>query len=263
MLEAKPPTERLKLTICYQGTNYHGWQIQKEQNPPDTIQGWLEWALAKLTGQKINVIGSGRTDSGVHALGQIAHCDVPKDLPINWQKSLNAVLPNDIQVLAVSKVDANFHARFSAHSKTYLYHFWTEKRFLPPQRAPYVWACGEIDLEAMRQCLPYILGSHDFTSFRNVGTPTLSCEREIFQASLDCLPPNPYLPAHSQEICFKVTANGFLKQMVRNLAGFLFLVGRKQSSPKMIPEIFKLKDRAKIPYRTAPAKGLTLACVIY
>ena len=263
MPEISKSTYRLKLTICYQGTNYHGWQIQKEHDPPDTIQGWLEWALMRLTHQKINVIGSGRTDSGVHALAQIAHCDLPINIRLNWQKSLNALLPKDIQVLDVVEVDANFHARFSAHRKTYLYHFWTEKRFLPPQRLNFVWPTGPINLEAMRKCLPFILGRHNFASFRNLGTETQSLEREIFAATLSPVPPNPYWPEYSPEICLQVSANGFLKQMVRNLAGMLVWIGRGCGQPEMLPKIIALEDRAKAPYPTAPAKGLTLASVCY
>ena len=254
---------RLKLTLCYQGTNYHGWQIQKEQDPPDTIQGWIEWAVCKLTGQKINVIGSGRTDSGVHALGQVAHLDVPANLNLAWQKSLNALLPDDIQVLTVTKERPDFHARFSAQSKTYSYQFWTEKKFLPPALAAYVWPCGPLDLNLMRECLPYFLGPHDFTSLRNLGTDTTTCVREIFDLSLTILPANPYLPQHEPAISLQVTANGFLKQMVRNLAGLLFWVGRQKASPKMLAQFLELKNRAQIPYPTAPAKGLTLLKVTY
>ncbi|MBQ9536322.1 MAG: tRNA pseudouridine(38-40) synthase TruA [Desulfovibrionaceae bacterium] len=261
---SKLPVQRLQLQICYQGSAYHGWQIQAPKQPPDTIQGWLEWAFLRLTGAALRVTGAGRTDAGVHALGQIAHIDVPREL-INrpWQRGLNALLPQDIRVVKVAQVAQSFHARFSARSKTYIYHLWPEQSFVPPERYPFVWACGPLDLRAMEAALPFFLGCQDFASLQNRGTDLKTTVRDISSLKLYPLPLNPYLPPHTPEICLEVTANGFLKQMVRNLTGLLVWVGRNLLQPDDIKTVLAAKAREFSPYPTAPAKGLTLASILY
>ena len=255
--------QRLKLLLCYQGTRYHGWQIQEQEASPRTIQGVLEEAFYRLTGKNVRLTASGRTDAGVHALGQVAHCDVPPCSIQNWQMSLNAVLPKDIRVLSAEEVPQEFHARFSAQHKTYLFAFWTERRFVPPHRAPFVWACGDLDLDPMRAFLPYLVGEHDFASLQNTGSNVRSTIRRILEADLILLPHNPYLPGHAPEFCFKVTATGFLKQMVRNICGILAALGKHRLTVDAACAILHEKQRAANPCRTAPAQGLTLACVSY
>lgn len=254
---------RLKLLLCYQGTAYHGWQIQSQKAPLETIQGVLEHAFFKLTSQEVRLTCSGRTDAGVHALGQVAHCDVSPCAIRHWQKSLNAVLPKDIRVLSCEETQENFHARFDALSKRYDYHFWTEENFLPPHRAPFVWDARRLNAEAMKEFLPSLLGEHDFASFQNTGTDTKTSVRTVFRAEIHALPLHPSLPPYSPELCLTIEANGFLKQMVRNIAGLLFEIGRMKISLSEARRILDIKDRAKNPCRCAPPQGLTLIHVRY
>ncbi|MBR3665286.1 MAG: tRNA pseudouridine(38-40) synthase TruA [Desulfovibrio sp.] len=253
---------RLRLLLSYLGTNYHGWQLQAEGGPL-TIQGVLEEKLAIIAREKIRVTGAGRTDAGVHALGQNAHCDLTTLPSHNLAHSLNALLPWDIRVLAAIPVDTSFHARFQSKTKTYVYRFWTERAFLPPQLAPFVWQTGPMNLEAMQEALPSVTGTHDFRSLENSGSDIKTHVRTIFAAKLERAPANPYLPKHAPELILSVTADGFLKQMVRNLAGLLALVGTGHIAPKDLAGILDQHKREANPARTAPARGLTLARIVY
>ena len=148
---------RLRLTLAYTGTNYHGWQIQDPALGLTTVQGLLEKALARLVCAPVRAFGSGRTDAGVHAVCQVVHCDVPDTrfhAIRDWRHALNALLPRDIRVLQAGPAAPDFHARYSAVSKTYGYRFWQEQGFVPPWKAPYVWACGPLDTKSMRRAAP-------------------------------------------------------------------------------------------------------------
>lgn len=296
---------RLKLVLAYVGTAYCGWQIQEKPSPPPTIQGELEAALRTLTGRLIRVHGSGRTDSGVHAHGQTAHCDVPDHADAtdaanalspshvssvlaltdpsvapeltskkrqnsracrnwhDWRHSLNAVLPRDIRVLEAQAAPPHFHARKDALHKTYAYQFWCEKTFLPPQLTPFVWACGPLNIDACRAALPCLLGEHDFAALRNAGTDVEGTRRTILAAELEELPPCEYYPPHAPMLRLTVTANGFLKQMVRNIAGLLAACGRNALAPADIPALLATGDRRALRSATAPAQGLSLVRVTY
>ena len=244
---------RIKLTLAYIGTNFCGWQAQK--NGP-TIQGALEEAIAKICQQFIRVHGSGRTDAGVHALGQVAHFDAPDDKAhIPWQKALNSLLPEDIRVLKVEFVSDNFHARYSAQSKTYTYTFWTEKKYVLPWRKDYVWPVGPLHLDLIKEASSYLLGEHDFKSFMNVGTPVKNTVRKIYKIDFG---PGFY----PQELVMSIQANGFLKQMVRNIAGLIKRVGKRDLPLQEVKNILHKKDRAQAP-ATAPARGLCLEKVEY
>lgn len=253
---------RMRLTIAYEGTAYSGWQIQEKPNPPPTIQGAVETALFKLFGQKIRVHGSGRTDAGVHALGQTAHCDLPRQ-PGDLRHSLNCLLPADIRILAATPAPAGFHARLDALAKTYIYNFWPEPAFMPPQLRNFYWSCGKLDLDAMRAALPCFLGSHDFSAFQNAGTPVRSAIRSILEIDLAALPQEPFLPRHLPPLRLSVRANGFLKQMARNIAGFFVWVGQGKLSPSDATLILDAKKRQALPSPTAPPQGLFLARVEY
>ena len=177
---------RLKLLLAYVGTRYSGWQIQEKPSPPPTIQGELEAALRTICGHNVRAHGSGRTDSGVHAHGQVVHCDVPDTRAgLDWRNSLNAILPRDIRVLHAQRAAPDFHARKDALRKTYAYQFWQEQTFMPPQLTPFVWKCGPLNVDAMRAALPHLLGQHNFAAMRNVGTDVDSTERTVLQAELD------------------------------------------------------------------------------
>lgn len=260
---------RLKLLLAYDGTGFSGWQIQEKPTPPPTVQGALEAALARLTGARVRVFGSGRTDTGVHAHGQVAHCDVPEG-PVrpgrpgfDWRHGLNAVLPPAVRVLAAEEAAPDFDARRDAISKTYVYQFWREGRFVPPGLAPFVWACGQLDEGRMRAALPAFVGERDFASLRNAGSDTRGSVRHVFAASLDEHPPQEFYPPHVPLLRLTVTANGFLKQMVRNMAGILATCGRGKLTPEAVPGLLAACDRAAVPAPTAPPQGLALARVDY
>lgn len=253
---------RLKLTVAYDGTAYEGWQAQESSRQPLTIQGELEKAFLRLTGgHALRVTGAGRTDSGVHALGQVAHVDIP-DLKRDWRHALNSLLPSDIQLLKAEPAPSRFHAQNDAIAKTYIYHFWHESGFIPPTLRNYVWPCGSIDVPAMESALPLFLGEHDFASFRNAGSRVKTTVRTILNITLQ-EQPAPCLPQHLSVLQLSITGTGFLKQMVRNIAGFLVAVGKHKLQPAALPAILAAKDRRMLKSATAPAKGLFLAHVQY
>ena len=239
---------RLKLTLAYDGTDFSGWQLQPRDR---TVQGAVESAVARILGAPVRVHGSGRTDAGVHALGQVAHFDCPDeraDLP--WRRALNATLPPDVRVVDAVPVDEEFHARYSAISKTYEYTLWHEPDYCLPQRRRFVWACGPVDFAAMEAAAGELVGEHDFAAFQNVGTPVKSTVRTL--ASLTRHPGGT-----PQESVWRFEADGFLKQMVRNIMGCLVACGRAKLAPPGVLTILASGDRSAAP-ATAPPQGLTL-----
>jgi len=248
---------RLKLTLAYVGTAYSGWQIQEKTSPPPTIQGELERALAKVCGQAVRVFGAGRTDAGVHAEAQVAHCDVPALRAINWQAALNVNLPSDIRILSAQEAAAGFHACFDAQKKTYRYDLWLSRQTAPPRLSPFVWHCGPLDLPRLDAALPLLVGKHDFRTFQNRGTAIRDTVRTVLSI-------RTAHSAHFDQAVFSlyVEADGFLKQMARNMAGLLVDVGRGGFDPSHIPSLLAARDRAQAP-PTAPAQGLTLIKVDY
>jgi tRNA pseudouridine38-40 synthase len=244
---------RIRLTVAYVGTRYQGWQVQGRG---ETIQGAIEDKLARICGELVRVHGSGRTDSGVHALAQVAHFDVPESRRhIPWRQALNAMLPDDISILEAREAQDDFHARFSVRSKRYAYTLWTEPRFTLPQRAPFVWPVRGLDFEAMDQAAKVLAGTHDFAAFQNAGTEIKGTVRTL----------EPIVRTQGQlpaEWVFRFQADGFLKQMVRNLMGLLVEVGRGGLAPADVRAILEGCDRRKAP-ATAPARGLTLEEVMY
>lgn len=255
---------RLRLVLAYVGTRYSGWQIQEKPDPPPTIQGTLEWAMRKISGVPVRIYGSGRTDAGVHAHGQVAHCDVPDaKAGLHWRQSLNALLPSDIRVIQAAPAPADFHARKNALNKTYMYQFWQERAFVPPHLIPFVWTCGPVAVNTMRAALPYLLGQHDFAGLRNTGTDVESSLRTIQAADLCILPCCEHFPEHAPMLRLTVTADGFLKQMVRNIAGLLVACGKGKIPPQCIPALLAAHDRQAVPAVTAPPQGLTLVRVTY
>jgi len=248
---------RLKLTLAYVGTAYSGWQIQEKASPPPTIQGELELALAKVCGQAVRVFGAGRTDAGVHAEAQVAHCDVPALRSINWQAALNVNLPADIRILSAQETADGFHACFDARKKTYRYDLWLARQVAPPRLSPFVWACGPLDLRRLDAALPLLTGRHDFGTFQNKGTAIRDTVRTVLSL-------RTAYSAYCDQAVFSlyVEADGFLKQMARNMAGLLVAVGRGGFDPSRIPTLLAARDRTQAP-PTAPAHGLTLVKVDY
>jgi tRNA pseudouridine38-40 synthase len=244
--------QRLKCTIAYDGTNFAGYQIQPNKR---TVQGELEHALATMhKGQSIRVFASGRTDAGVHAHGQVVHFDSPMEIPVvGWVKALNALLPDDIVVKEVEKVDSSFHARFSAISKEYRYkvRIAQEKDVFSRNYAfhfPHL-----LNYDAMKEALQFIVGTHDFTSFCSAKTEIEDKVRTIYEADFVIL---------DSELIFRFVGNGFLYNMVRILVGTMLDVGQGKIHPADIPAIIKGKDRS-LAGKTAPSHGLYLWKVYY
>ena len=244
---------RLKLVVAYTGTHFAGWQLQPQKR---TVQGCLEEALGKLCQCPVRIHGAGRTDSGVHALGQVCHCEIPETKThIPWQKALNALLPKDMTICDATHVDPTFHARFNAQSKEYAYTLWTEAQYVLPQRRPFVWPVGPLDTSKMLRAAEMLTGTHDFAAFQNTGTPVSHTVRTLWR-----LIPEPC--ARAEEITWIVCADGFLKQMVRNILGCLVAVGRHALPEQAVQELLHEGDRSRAP-ATAPAKGLCLRRVTY
>ena len=243
-------TVRLKITLAYKGTHFAGWQIQPKGHGR-SVQASLEDALARLAGEFVRAQGASRTDAGVHALHQVAHADIPvsrADLP--WLRALNAILPKDMAVLDVALVSKDFHTRYSSTSKTYSYTLWHEPHFILPQRRPFVWAVGLLDMVAMEEAAQEFLGVHDFAAFQNAGTEVKSTIRCL--DAIDCGPGQTRM-----ERVWTITGPGFLKQMVRNIMGCLVAVGKGTATARTVRVLLSGKDRRLAP-ATAPACGLCL-----
>lgn len=253
---------RLKLTLAYVGTAYHGWQTQARKNGPPlvTIQSLVEAAVAHILGAPVHVHGAGRTDSGVHADAQVAHLDIPESrIGLDWQLALNTSLPRDIRIVEAVVVPNNFHAQHSAIRKTYEYRLWLSRRYTPPKVYPFVWACGPLDVARMDEAAGYLLGRQDFASLKNAGTDLVSTVRTMIAIERT---PQGILSAEQMELVWTFEADGFLKQMVRNSMGLLVAAGFGKLKPEDVPAILHSCDRRKAPI-TAPARGLTLKKVWY
>ncbi len=257
---------RYKCTLSYVGTHYAGWQIQEKPQAPPTIQGELEKVLRKVTSLPLRVHGAGRTDAGVHAEGQVMHFTLPQESKIRtyaeWENIFHGMLPTDICVTKVEEVDDSFHSRFSALQKTYTYTLWTQRNFLPPRLRPFVWAPGAVDIAAMQEALPYLLGTHDFASLQNVGTPIADTVRTVQTLSLSQGSSWAPVELHPHLLTLTAEADGFLKQMVRNITGLLVAVGQGRFKAENIPALLEAKHRPLAP-ATAPPQGLSLVKVWY
>lgn len=242
---------RIKLVIHYDGTAYHGWQRQPEH---PTIQAVIETALERLCEQKIEIVGSSRTDAGVHALGQVAHFDIDSPVPTeNFAKALNNLLPDDIAIAEASEVPANFDAISSTKSKWYRYSIYTES-IRPVLDIRHCWhRPGTLDIDAMQKAAAHLLGAKDFKSFASAADQRQSSVRTILKSQV--CSENPW-------IYIDVQADGFLYNMVRNIVGTLVEVGRGRWQPEDMDTILAAKDRAAAG-PIAPASGLCLMEVFY
>lgn len=243
---------RIRLVLEYDGTDFSGFQLQGPGLR--TVQGELEAALRKISGQTVRISGAGRTDAGVHALGQVCHFDV--DWRITEGKiagALNANLPHDISVREARWSEEGFHCRFSATSRTYRYAILN--RAQPSallQR--YVWhLVAPLEIEAMQEAGQVLLGVHDFATFGHANSPEKSTVR--FLERLD-------VRRYRQCVLITVRGNAFLRQMVRSLVGTLVLVGQGKLTPRDVEVILQSRDRRKCP-PVAPAQGLCLVRVGY
>jgi len=242
----------IKLLIEYDGTNYQGWQVQPKG---PTIQGILEEKLGLLTGQPVQLFGSGRTDSGVHALGQVAHFKTQSQMDIRTiQRALNSLLPPDIVIQRAEEVDEGFHARKHSKSKIYEYRILNRNLRSAFHRG-YVWYMPQkLNLTQMKKATQSLIGEHDFSAFRTVGSSTRTTVRRVIRAE--------WKRGRDGLLCFEIEANGFLKQMVRSIIGTLVEIGKGRMKAMEFQRILESKDRKKAG-PTAPAHGLFLKEVKY
>jgi tRNA pseudouridine38-40 synthase len=246
----------LKLLLAYDGTEFSGWQVQPDAA---TVQGTLASAIGRVTGERVLPQGSGRTDAGVHALGQVVTFAIQSPIPPeNFVTALNDVLPASIRVLEAAEVPAEFHARKSARAKTYRYTIF-RGAICPPFRARYVWHYPyPLDEAMMQQVAACILGEHDFTSLAAVDPERgreeeVSNVRKIFCSTWQC---------QADELIYTVRGSGFLHHMVRNLVGTFLLAGKGALKPSELLQILEARSRSAAG-ATAPASGLCLVSVEY
>ncbi|HVO92746.1 MAG TPA: tRNA pseudouridine(38-40) synthase TruA [Terriglobales bacterium] len=241
----------IKLTLEYDGTLYHGWQIQ----PTDkTIQSVLERAVSTFLGKPTCVTGSGRTDAGVHALGQVANFFSDKVFtPHRIRRALNALTPDDIAIKDVEIVADSFDARRDGRSRVYDYHI-LNRLTASPFYLNRAWHLHEpLDVEAMRRAIPCLIGEHDFSSFRAAGCEAGHPVRKVYRTSLN---------QRDELLIYTIEATAFLRHMVRNIVGTLVEVGRGARTAESFNELLKMRDRTKAG-PTAPPHGLFLVEVKY
>lgn len=243
--------QRMALGIEYEGTQYHGWQIQK--NCP-SIQETLEHALSKIANEKITIIGSGRTDTGVHALGQVAHFDTSAVRSADaWVMGTNTFLPRDIRVQWVKEVSDTFNARRSAIARAYRYVIYTHRISPGIHRKGVTWVYDTLNIEKMSEAANFFIGEHDFSSFRASGCQAKTPYRRIISMELK---------KSGSCIFLEVVGNAFLHHMVRNFAGVLIEIGRSRRPVSWASEVLLAKDR-RYAGVTAPACGLYLMSIQY
>lgn len=253
--------QRWKITIEYNGANFHGWQVQ-----PDlpTIQGSIETAITKFCGQHIEITAAGRTDAGVHAHGQVAHFDLDYgDRPLTGfelAKALNAHLrPHPIAIVNAEAIHPEFHARFDAKNKLYRYRIVT-RRAPPIMDDAHVWHVKyDLDTNAMDMAARHLIGHHDFTSFRDAQCQANTPFRTLDRVNVSV---RPYDAFGGQEIWIELEALSFIHHQCRNIAGTLALVGRGKITPDDVKTILEARDRTKAG-PTAPACGLSLRRIDY
>ncbi|MCL2050406.1 MAG: tRNA pseudouridine(38-40) synthase TruA [Lachnospiraceae bacterium] len=246
---------RVKLTVAYDGTAYHGWQFQPQV---PTVEGELKRAITELFEEEVVIIGASRTDTGVHALCNVSVFDITTPIPIpKIANALNQRLPEDIRILSSEAVAADFHPRRAKSLKTYQYHILNADFPMPTKRLYQYFTYQYLDVEKMQEAADYLLGEHDFASFctaspKSRGAALKTTVRTIYEIKVSANKMN-----EGAEIIITVTGNGFLYNMVRIIAGTLIEVGAGRFSPERVAKILAAKERRQAG-PTAPAKGLTL-----
>ena len=280
--------KRVMLTVAYDGTNYHGWQIQPNG---ETIEGILNRCLSDLLGEKVEVVGASRTDSGVHAMGNVAVFDTARPIPAEKiSYALNRYLPEDIRIQKSEEVSVAFHPRYCASRKTYEYHIYCAPFPMPLKRLYAHFTYVPMNIDLMSQAALYLVGEHDFKSFCSAEAQVETTVRQIDSVevweSATCAGINPcgdncignrekdnvcsevnenssrYVEQVGKEIVIRVSGRGFLYNMVRIIAGTLMEVGRGHIAPQEMEKIIAAKDR-RAAGPTAPACGLTLVKIEY
>jgi tRNA pseudouridine38-40 synthase len=241
---------RIRLLLEYDGTDFSGWQVQPETR---TVQGTLQEAISSMMGAQVGIIGSGRTDAGVHALGQVAHADITKEIPPwNIMMGLNSLLPRDIRVLECAEATTGFHAQRSATGKIYRYVILNRSEPTAIDRNR-VWHIRKtLDIDRMREASLVLTGKQDFAAFKSAGDETTTV-RNLRKLRID---------KTEDRIHLDFEADGFLKHMVRNMTGALVEVGLDRMTPKNMRTLLESRSRLNAP-RKAPARGLVLVKVVY
>lgn len=249
------------MTVAYDGTHYCGWQIQPNGL---TVEEVLNQRISALTGEDVRVIGASRTDSGVHALGNVAVFDTESPIPPQrFSYALNQKLPEDIVVVDSREVSSAWHPRYQKGiSKTYEYHIYNAPVPDPMKRNYAAFISFPLDVEKMRRGAEYLVGEHDFVSFCNVKTNTEDTVRTIEDIEIFVRSEKPQADCGGREIIIRIRGNGFLYNMVRIIAGTLIRVGRGFYEPEKIEEILNAKKRTEAGV-TAPPQGLVLVGIFY
>ena len=243
--------KRVRLTVAYDGTDYHGWQIQDNGN---TIEAELNRALSDLLGERIEVIGASRTDAGVHALGNVAVFDTESPMPgekISY--ALNQRLPEDIRIQKSEEVPGNWHPRHCESRKTYEYRIYRGEFPMPVKRLYSHFSYHALDVEKMREAGAYLEGEHDFRSFCQAGAQAESTVRTVYSLEVE---------EQGADLVIRVCGSGFLYNMVRIMAGTLMEVGLGKRGPESMAGILEARERSAAG-PTAPARGLTLIKIQY
>ncbi len=241
----KPSSKTVKLTVAYDGTPFTGWQ---RQNGSRTVQSCLESAFRKILQQSVKITGAGRTDSGVHAEGQVAHAVICSDMPIKTlHRALNAVLPEEVVIRSLSKTPKTFHARYEARRKTYRYTIWNK-----PERPLFERSCvwhipAPLNLKTMERAARLLEGKRDFCAFHSAGRPVASTIRNLYRLRIR---------GKRGKIVITAEADGFLYHMVRRIVGLLVEIGKGRLEANAVMQ-------SKVIPPTAPAKGLCLVRVHY
>ncbi len=241
----------IKLIIEYDGRDYNGWQKQPNHL---NIQGEIEKAIQNVTREQVELIGSGRTDAGVHAFGQVANFKINSDFPIEkMATAINSQLKQSIRILKAEEVPLDFHSRYHCHKKTYSYIIDNSDQGTAIYRNITYHVSQPLDVEKMQKAVTYLVGEHDFASFKSSGTSSKSSVRTIYQAQV---------LKEQERVLIMLTGNGFLYNMVRIIAGTLVQVGLGEISPEEVKNILEAKDRQKAG-KTLPPQGLFLMNVDY
>lgn len=244
--------KRVRIVVAYDGTNYCGWQVQPNGV---TVEEVLNKKISALTGEDIHIIGASRTDSGVHALGNVAVFDTESRIPgERMAYALNQRLPDDIVIVKSDEVAADWHPRYQNEiTKTYEYHIYNAKTPNPMKRHHSTFVSYELDVDKMREAAGYLVGEHDFVSFCNIRTNVEDTVRTVYDIEF---------LQNKSEITMRITGNGFLYNMVRIIAGTLIRVGRGYYSPEKVKEILETRERTEAGV-TAPPNGLVLVKIDY
>lgn len=242
---------RIALGVEYDGSSYCGWQSQAEGR---TVQDTLQLALSQIAGEQISVIAAGRTDTGVHALEQVVHFDTQVERPLTaWVRGVNALLPDSVAVLWAHTVTDEFHARFSAHGRSYRYLLINRAVRPAIQAGKTGWFHAPLDLAAMQAAAQCLLGEHDFSAFRASQCQAKSPVKHLFRLDIR---------RQGEMLVFDVSADAFLHHMVRNIVGCLVYVGKGKHSPGWLNEVLDSRERSFAAPTFAP-DGLYLRCITY